>query len=65
MALDQGVGSRAIIFDSVGQAVAVAQSDIDLIFPQTAGLSKSRTALAVHYAVGRQLSRSGLAPSIL
>ena len=66
MALDQGTSSsRAIIYDSAGQAVAVAQSDIDLIFPQDGWVEQNPEQLWQSIVtVGRQaIAESGLAPS--
>ncbi|NCF33102.1 MAG: glycerol kinase GlpK [Proteobacteria bacterium] len=66
MALDQGTSSsRAIIYDATGQVVAVAQSDIDLIFPQDGWVEQDPEQLWQSIVtVGRQaIAESGLAPS--
>ena len=66
MALDQGTSSsRAIIYDSAGQSVAVAQADIDLVFPQDGWVEQDPEQLWQSIlAVGRQaIAESGLVPT--
>ena len=66
VSLDQGTSSsRAIIYDSVGQAVAVAQSDIDLIFPQDGWVEQNpeRFGSPLSQWDAEAIAESGLAPS--
>ena len=66
MALDQGTSSsRAIIYDSAGQSVTVAQADIDLVFPQDGWVEQDPEQLWQSIlAVGRQaIAESGLVPT--
>ena len=68
MALDQGTSSsRAIIYDTTGQVVAAAQSDIDLMFPQDGWVEQDPEQLWQSIlTVGRQaIADSAIAPSEL